>query len=72
MAQRVVSMSNTHGFRYRGAGSLILSAALAALIGLSSPTVVKAQDDPKRGAVPEMIYAQRDGMISDIYVKVGD
>jgi len=81
-------MSNAHGFRFHGVAGLILSAASAGLIGLCSPTVVKAQNDPKRGSIPEVIYAygmavpvssgqqtasfQRDGMIADIYVKVGD
>lgn len=65
-----------------------MSAAFAALIWLSGPTVVKAQDDPKRGSIPEVIYAygtagptssaqetasfQRDGRVADIFVKVGD
>jgi multidrug efflux pump subunit AcrA (membrane-fusion protein) len=81
-------MSNAHGFRFHGVAGLILSAALAALIGLSSPMVVKAQDDPKRGSIPDLIYAygtvlpvssaqqtasfQREGTIGNIYVKVGD
>jgi multidrug efflux pump subunit AcrA (membrane-fusion protein) len=80
-------MSNMRGIRFHGVASLTLSAALAALIWLSSPTVVKAQA-PKRGSIPELLYAygmavpvsstqetasfQRDGVIADIHVKVGD
>jgi multidrug efflux pump subunit AcrA (membrane-fusion protein) len=64
-----------------------LSAVFAALVWLLSPTVVSAQE-PNRGSIPETIYAygmvapmssvqvtlsfQRDGMIADISVKVGD
>src|ERR1700751_1748768 len=75
---------------------LLPRAASVALICLSAPaiadevkgpTVVKVQD-PKRGSIPELIYAygmavptssatqtasfQRDGMIAELYVEVGD
>jgi RND family efflux transporter MFP subunit len=75
---------------------LLLSAAALALICVSGPAVadevkgaaaVKVQD-PKRGSIPELIYAygmavptssaqqtasfQRDGMVAEIYVEVGD
>jgi RND family efflux transporter MFP subunit len=74
----------------------LLGAATAALVCLHGAAIadevkgaaaVKVQD-PKRGSIPELIYAygtatptssatqtesfQRDGMISDIYVEVGD
>jgi RND family efflux transporter MFP subunit len=74
----------------------LLSAAIASLVFLHGPALadevkgaaaVKVQD-PKRGSIPELIYAygaavptssatetksfQRDGMISEIYVEVGD
>jgi RND family efflux transporter MFP subunit len=77
-------------------GESRISAALAALICLMVPALadevkgaatVKAQD-PKRGSIPELIYAygsavptssgqrteslQRDGLVSEIYVEVGD
>ena len=77
-------------------GASLTGAVLAALICLSGPATadevkgaaaVKVQD-PKRGSIPELIYAygtavptssaqqtesfQRDGMISDLYVEVGD
>ncbi len=75
-------MSNKRGFLFHGIAGLSLSAALVALVGLSSPTGVKAQ------SIPEVVYAyakarpvssapvtqsfQRDGMIADIFVKAGD
>jgi RND family efflux transporter MFP subunit len=74
----------------------LLGAASMALICLSAPAIadevkgaaaVKVQD-PKRGSIPELIYAygmavptssaqqtasfQRDGMVAEIYVEVGD
>jgi len=74
----------------------LLSAAAAALIFLNGAAIadevkgaaaVKVQD-PKRGSIPELIYAygtatptssatqtasfQRDGMVSELYVEVGD
>jgi membrane fusion protein (multidrug efflux system) len=74
----------------------LLSAAIAALICLRGPAIadevkgaaaVKVQD-PKRGSIPELIYAygtatptssatqtasfQRDGQVSEIFVEVGD
>jgi RND family efflux transporter MFP subunit len=77
-------------------GESRIGAALAALICLVGPALadevkgaatVKVQD-PKRGSIPELIYAygsavptssgqrteslQRDGIVSEIYVEVGD
>jgi RND family efflux transporter MFP subunit len=72
-----------------GAGSVALICLSAPAIGdeVKGATVVKVQD-PKRGSIPELIYAygmavptssatqtasfQRDGMIAELYVEVGD
>ena len=62
-------MSNTQGLRFQGVACLSFSAALAGLICLSGPAI---GDEFKGVRSGESVSFQRDGMISDIYVKVGD
>jgi biotin carboxyl carrier protein len=62
-------MSNTQGLRFQGVACLSFSAALAGVICLSGPAI---GDEVKGVRSGESVSFQRDGMISDIYVKVGD